>query len=110
MIGADARADRGRLPEIERRAFDRRELAGGNQRRVHRREAIRVERELVLQDVAGSGSGEIEVAVLREVDRRRLVGGGVVVDDQLVGRRQRVGDAGVEVAGIAFVAVGADDA
>ena len=65
----DARADRGRLAEIERRAFNRRELARRNQRRIDRRVAIGVDRQLVTEDVARSG--EIEVAVLRQVDVRR---------------------------------------
>ena len=86
VVGVDARADRRRLPEVERRAGDRRELAGRDQRGVDRREAIGVERQPVLQDVAASFAGQVEVAVLRQVDRRRLVGRRFVFEDQLVAR------------------------
>ena len=46
--------------EVERRALDRRELAGRNQRRVDRRVAIGVERELVIEDVAGSAPARLK--------------------------------------------------
>ena len=66
---------------------DRRELAGRNQRVVDRRVAVGVERQHVAEDVARSRARQVEVAVMRQVDRRRLVGRRVVVDDQLVRRR-----------------------
>jgi hypothetical protein len=68
IVGADARADHRGTPEVERRTVDRRKLACRNQRRVDRREAIRFQRQLMTEDVAGSCPGEVEVAVLREVD------------------------------------------
>ena len=84
VIRVDARADRGRLAEVERRAVDGCELAGRNQPCIHRRVAIGVERQDMSEDVAAPFAGKIEVAVLRQVDRRRLVGRRVVVHRQLV--------------------------
>ena len=59
------------------------------------------------QDVSAAFTGQGEIAVLREVHRRRLVGRRRVVHDQLVGRGERVGDVGHEGAGVPFLAVGA---
>ena len=103
IVGVDPRADARRPAEIERRAVDRRELAGGNQRGVHRRETIGVDRQSMIEDVAASG--EIEITVLCEVDDRRLVGRRVVVDRQRVRRRQRVRDCDVQRSRISFVSV-----
>jgi hypothetical protein len=96
------------MAEVERRAVDRRKLACRNQRRVDRRETIRLQRQLMIEDVAGARSGEVEVAVLREIDRRGLVRRRGVLHDELVVLREGVGDARVERAGITFVAGGAD--
>src|SRR6266571_2914369 len=68
----DTRADGRGDTEIEWRSLDRRDLARGNERRVHRREGRRVQRQTMVQDVAASAAMEIPVRVLREIDRRRL--------------------------------------
>ncbi len=73
------------LGEVEGRAGDRRELAGGDELGVDGGVAAGVEHEGVAEDVAGAG--EIEVGVVGEVDDGGLVGGGGVVDAQLVARR-----------------------
>ena len=80
-------------------------LAGRDQRAVDRRVAVRLDHQLVPEHVAAAR--QVEVGVLGQVDRRRLVGGRVIVDDQLVAIGQLVGDPHVEVAGISFFPVGA---
>jgi len=107
IVLIDARADRRRLPEVERRPLHRREGAGRDQRVADRCIAIRVDPQLVAENVARSVAAEVEVAVLRQIDRRRLVAGRRIVDDQLVLVSQGVGHAHAEVAGIALFAVGA---
>ena len=47
VVGVDARADGSRLAEVERRARDRPQLAGRDQRRVHRRVPVGVDHDLV---------------------------------------------------------------
>ena len=44
------------------------------------------------ENVAGTGTGQIEIAVIGEIDRGRLVGGGFVIDLQFILVGQRVGD------------------
>src|SRR6185312_50477 len=51
---------------------------------------------------------QVPVGVVAEVDDGGLVGGGAVVDVQLVAGLERVGGGGGERSGIALVAVGAD--
>lgn len=53
-------------------------------------------------------AGEVPVGVVREVDHCGFVGGGGVVELELVIIVERVGDTGGERAGITFLAVGAD--
>src|SRR5438067_10436387 len=105
VLGVDAPADRGRTAELERRAFDRRQLAGRNERRVDRREPIGVDRQLVPQDVAVPLAREVEVAVLRQVDWRRFVGRCVVADRQLARRREGAGHTRGHRAGVLFFAI-----
>jgi hypothetical protein len=73
VVLGDAGADGGGLPEIEGRPAHGRQLSGGDERRVHRGEAVGLEGQLVGQDVA-AGDAQIEVRMLGQVDRRRLVG------------------------------------
>src|SRR4029453_17181290 len=101
-----ASANRGRGPEGERGALHRREFPGRNQRVVYRRVAVCVDKQFVAEDVPGAVTGQIEVAVLRQVDRRGLVGRGLVVHDQRVRVRERVGDAPLQRSWIPFLAVG----
>ena len=101
---ADAIANTGRLAEVERRAFDRRD-ARWNRGRVHRRVFVRIDRELVVEDSARTVAGQVEVGMARQVDHRRLVGGRRVVDAEFILVVQGVGHLDVEVAGIALVAV-----
>ena len=50
-------------------------------------------------------AAEIPISVMREVDDRGLVGGGLGLPDQFVGVGQPVGDLDLQGAGIAFLAV-----
>src|SRR5438093_1759020 len=51
-------------------------------------------------------AGEVEIAVLREIDWRRFVRRREVVDDQLVLIGERIRHSHVEVARIAFLTIG----
>ncbi len=106
LVGvADPRADRRRRREVERRPRDRSDHAGRDQRGVDRRVVVGLEPEDVILDRAGALTAEVEVRVVREVDDRRLVGGGVVVHPQLVLVRERVGHIDLQRARIALLAV-----
>ena len=59
----------------------------------------------MIEDRAAALAGKVEVGVLREVHRRRLVRSGVVIDGELVVVGERVGDGRRQRAGIAFLAV-----
>ena len=85
------RADGRWLGEVERCALHRANLASGDQRGVHGREPVGVEIENVAEDVA-AGAGEIEVAVIRQIDRRSLACLGRVVELQGVFIGECVGD------------------
>jgi hypothetical protein len=56
VVGVDPRADRRRRPEVERRAGDRRDLAGRNLPGVGRRVALGAQRQLMPQDVAAAAA------------------------------------------------------
>ena len=84
VVLADARADGGGVGEIEGRARDGAQLAGGNEACVDGREAVGEDRDLVVEDVAGAGAGQVEIGVVGQVDDGVLVGGGGVFDAQLV--------------------------
>src|SRR5215212_9743797 len=83
VVLADARADNFGGGEVERGTANAAQLAGGDERRVHGREARRAKLQLVPEDVSAAGPREIEVGVLGEIHRRRLVGGGGEVDHEL---------------------------
>ena len=106
-VAVNARTDHGRRPEIEWRVFHRRDDPGGDERGVDRREAVAVYGEDVAENVAGAFAGEIEIGVLRQVDRRRAIRRCFVVDGQGVRCRDTVGDGGRQRSWISFVTVGA---
>ena len=105
VVGADAGTDRVRGAEVEGRAVDRGDLAGRDQTVVGRGEVAGVERQLMVKDRAGAFAGEVEVGVIGQVEEVGLVGRGLVVDAELVGVGQGVGDVDGEVAGVALLAV-----
>jgi hypothetical protein len=92
------------LPEVERGAVDRRQLAGRRERGVDLDEAAGGDAEPVAEHVAAALAGEVEVGVLGRVEDRRRVGRRRVVDPQRLAG-QGVGDGDVEGAGVAFLAV-----
>ncbi len=102
MRGAQARADGGGRAEVEGRALHGRD-ARGDQRGVDRVEAARGHREPVVQRAAVAG--KVEVVVVAEVDHRRAIGGGLVVDPPGAAGAQRVGDECLDPARKAFLAV-----
>src|SRR5262249_45646029 len=101
---ADPCSDCRRLSEVERRARDRRELACWNQSRVDRRVPVRIECELVVENISPTTS-EVEVRVLCEIDDRRLIGRSFVLDAQLVVRCECVGDSCRKRSGIALISI-----
>src|SRR5205807_2915401 len=102
---ADSRADRRGQGKVQRRSLDRTNFAGRDQRGIGGRVLVGIQVKLVRQDVSRVVAGEIEIAVVGEVDRRSLVRGSGIIDLQLVliGKRIRYGDG--QVAGVAFLAV-----
>ena len=98
-----SRAHRSLLREVERRAFHALDLAGRNQAVVHRRVLVGVEPQFVSEDVAGAG--QVEIAVIREVDWSGFVGSRFIVDAQFIPVRERVKDRQRQIAGIAFLTI-----
>src|SRR5204863_1401644 len=76
---------------------------GRDQARVDRRVAARVKRELVVE--GGAAAGEVEVAVLAEIDDRRAIGRRAVVDAPDPFAPERVADGCLQPAREALVAV-----
>ena len=58
--------------EIEWRALDSPQFSSRNQVLVHRREAVGIDHDFMIQNVARAFACEIEIAVLAHVDRRAL--------------------------------------
>ena len=58
--------------------------------------------------VATALTGEVEVTMLRQVDVRRPVGGGLIFDHELVRLGQLVADGRRQRAGVTLFTVGAD--
>jgi hypothetical protein len=79
------------LPKVESRARDHAALAGRDQRGVDRGIRVGVHRQPVLENIAvTTRSGEIEERVIGDVDDRRPIRGGAVLDGQLVALAQRI--------------------
>ena len=103
----DPGADRRRLFEAHRSSGDGSENPRRDQAGIDGRIAVGNQGQLVAEDVARP-AGQVEVAVMGQVDHRRLVGLRLVGDDQLVAVGQDVGDDGLEVSGVALLAVPAE--
>src|SRR3954466_5595802 len=67
----NARADGGRLPKVERRARNRGDLPGRNQRRIDRRKCRCSEPQHMIENGALTAV-QVPIGVLREIERRRL--------------------------------------
>src|SRR6185312_3750695 len=105
VVLIDALADRSGLGEVHGSALDRSQLAGWDQGLVHGSKAVRIEQEMVPQNVAVALTRQVEIGMLGKIQRRGLVGGSFVIHDQLVVVGQSIGDFDFEVAGISFLAV-----
>ena len=104
-------ADRRRLAEVERRALHRREFAGRDEVLVDRRVLSGEDLQFVVADVLAVVAVQIEVGVVRQIDRCRGVGLGFVLDRHrvLVGR-EHVPHGDDKLARVALLAVGRDGA
>ena len=60
----------------------------------------------MVQDVAASRSGQVEIAVVGQVDQRRPIGHGRVINRQFIFLVQRIDDRNIKHTRIALVAVG----
>ena len=78
----DAGANQRRLGEIQRRAFHAGDFAGGNQLIVRRGVTFSRQPEFMSKHIAEAG--QVEIAVIGEVDRRGFVGRGRIINPQLV--------------------------
>ncbi|KVG69041.1 hypothetical protein WJ55_10795 [Burkholderia ubonensis] len=103
MRPVEARAERRALPEIESRAGHVRG-AGRDQRVVDFEERVGVDAQHVAAHVAARAAAEVEVAVIREVERRRRIGDAGVVDRQRAVVVERVANLHAHVARKARVA------
>src|SRR5207237_404229 len=66
---------------------------------------VRINGELVRENISGSVTSKVPVTVLREIDRRRLVARRLIVDDQSIVVRQCISDPGTERPRVAFFQV-----
>src|ERR1700720_2189178 len=64
IVIVDASANRGGLGEVQGRSLDGADLAGGDQRLVHRSEAVCVERQMMPKNVAAAFSSQVEITML----------------------------------------------
>src|SRR2546427_13296107 len=80
FISSNALANRGQGTEVKRDALHRPQLACGNEGRIHRRKARRMNLELLLQDCAFALTSNIEIGVVRQVHHGGLVRGGRILN------------------------------
>ncbi len=104
----DARTDFSGRGEIKRRAFNGAQLSSGDEILIDRREAVGVEHEFVIQNVASAFSGQIEITVLAQIYGGGLVGSGFVIDYQFVAIGQCVCHSDLHISREAVVAVFAE--
>ena len=74
IIVVDSSTYRGRIREIERRAFDRPKFAGRDQGLIDRSKPVCIERKFMAKNIAITFSRQIEVTVLRKIQRCGFVG------------------------------------
>lgn len=105
-VVVDLLADGFGTGEVEGGAEQGGDLSGGDHLIGGGRVTICGDGELVVEDAGVAGPGEVEVAVVGEVEDGGGVGGGVVVDSEGIAVDKRVGDGSGEGAGVAFLACG----
>ncbi len=108
VVGIDTRSNRGGFGEVEWRSRHWPQFARRDQCRVDRSEAVGIDHQFFAENIAFYVAGEIEIAVVRQIDDRRLRGLGLVIDAERVVVVERVGHVGRELPGISFFTVGAD--
>ena len=84
IIGIDITADGFGGGEVEWRIVHRHDLTGGNIVRCGEGVKIGIDLQGVIENVSVAGTGQVEVAVLRDVEDGRPVGGRLAVDAQRV--------------------------
>ena len=105
VVIVDPRTDRRRLTEIHRRSGDIPQLACRDEGGVDGGELVGIDHQKLVKDIPLTGSRKVEVRVVRQIDDRRLVGGGLVIDPEFVLVRQRVDHGDRQIAGIPFFSV-----
>ena len=99
----DPGADAGGFGEIQRCPFDAGDFTRGNQFVVRRSVAAGGQPQFVVEHI--SGSGEIEVNVTCQIDRRGLVGCSPVINPEFVAIRKRVSHRDREIPRITFLSI-----
>jgi integrase len=94
--------------EIHRSVLHGTKFTRGNESFVQRRETVSVDCEFVPKNIAPAFSGQIEVSVLREVNRRGLVGRGFVVKNELILIGERIGYLDIHISRVSFLAIFAE--
>src|ERR1041385_8529455 len=88
VILADSFANWRRSTKVERAAVQALDLTGRNQGLVHRSDSGSGNHHAMAQNVAFPCTGEIPISVIRKVEDGILRGGCVVIDPELILRRQ----------------------
>src|SRR5215469_7510075 len=84
IVVFDPGPDPGRLREIKGSALDRSQFASGNQVLVDGSEAVGVDHDFMIENVAVPLTLQVEVTMLADIERSSFVGGGFIIDDQFV--------------------------
>ena len=101
----DVHPDRFFNGEIKWGILHRSDFTGGNEVLIHRRVVVCVEVHEMVENVSAALTGEVEIGVVRQVHGGRLVCGGVVFHDDLIGLGELVGHLASQVSRISFFAV-----
>ncbi len=96
ITGGEGLGQPARAAQVERRARDRGRRAVRDQLGVHRQVLVRLDPQEVLVDGATALARQVEVGVVRQVDHRRGVADGRVLDRELARTVQQIADVGRE--------------
>ena len=97
--------DGSRLAQVHGRIVHRSNFTGGNQGFINRREEIRMELDVVIENV--SSSRQIEIGMVGQIEDRRFVSHSTIIDGQLR-TLQSVDDLDTECPGIVFLSIPTD--
>lgn len=101
----DAFADHCRLREVKGGSFNRFDLASGDQCVIRRSIFVGKDGQFMAENVAIALASQVEIAMVRQVDRRVLIGRGCVINVKLIFVRQRVPNGDIQGSGVAFISV-----